>query len=164
MDAKVNEAREILRVTREFLAGRDHVSELKPFSKQVGDLLFEGDFQFQRPDLRTQILIEDFVADLTSKVNDQTGVSDPIPLSDQPLLFVRAYATLHYVVARDKDKPDKLLAPEWFDLKLLRESEIIIGIFMLWAEWEHSFRRPVEAAQGRGGEADVPPPVGVPAV
>jgi hypothetical protein len=136
--------REVRRVTLEFLKGRDNTSSPITFSKQVGGLLFEGDFQFKRPDILSEDAIAVRTAVLTSQWDAQAGAHTAVPVDPFDKQYARAQATLEYVV---------LKSPDWWDLSLLREPEVLLGVYRLYTTWEDSFRAPVEAAPVGGAQA-----------
>lgn len=150
-EAKTEATKTVVQASREFLLGRDTISPPMQFSKQVGDVLFAGEFRFQRPDWKTTLSIEVYKGEISSKWNDQLQVNESMPISPNANLFAQAIATLHFVIAKAAD--GTLCAPDWFDLDLLKGSEgdeIVVAVYLMYFEWERQFFRPV-AAKPQGG-------------
>jgi hypothetical protein len=130
---------EVKLVTLELLRGRDNVSPAIHIKKQVGTLLFEGDFKFHRPDCEGELAAEAAAARWLTGSN---GL--PLAVTDFNDMYVHAVSTLPYVLHEH---------PDWFDLKLLREREVINEVYLSFLEWDRSFRGAVqETPQGGSKE------------
>lgn len=148
---------EVTRVSLEWLKGRNNTSEPLHFTKQIGELLFEGDFVFRRPDRMTEDAIAVRYGLLTSHFNPQLGTHEEVPIVDGDALFARAQAVLEFVVVK---------SPDWWDLDLLIGfRDVVTDVFVeLYLKWEGSFRRAVEKApqgsdQATGSGAVANPPL-----
>lgn len=142
-DEKTNT--EVTRVTLEWLKGRQAVSELLPFSKQYDGLLFEGSFQFKRPEQITEHDISVRHGILTSYWDKDNRVYVEVPVTDNDALFARAQATLEHAVVK---------APDWWKFENLDGfRDVIMDVFVdVYIPWVSSFRRPVEAIPKGGAE------------
>lgn len=130
---------EVLQVTLELLKGRDNVSEAITIDRQVGKLRFNGVFKFRRPEPIQDIEIEVAIARLLTGPDGR-----PLAVTTAVRMYVEAVTTLPYVLAEH---------PDWFDLKLLREPEVINAVYYQFIQWDNSFRGAVQATPQGGPKA-----------
>ena len=133
-----NAPAEVLQVTLELLKGRSNVSEQITVDRQVGNLRFQGTFKFRRPEPIQEIEIEVGIARLLTGTDGR-----PLAVTNAVRMYVEAVTTLPYVLAEH---------PDWFDLNLLREPEVINDVYGKFLDWDNSFRSQMQPTPQGGAK------------